>query len=848
MEALGGCQQPSGSVWLGTGDNSMNRIYRLVWNGALRVLQVTSELAGARHVGNGVSATRGKSFKCPLVLACAVALATMLGMAPHCAAAQIVGGQGSQPITAGGSSGEVAPNGQGPAMTYGDARGNSARVVNGFATSRINLTPSGVATFSGAIDIAGANPDVSVPGNIYIAAGTVYSVGGLNTPITLSGVISGPGALAVFNSASARSEVYLTGTNTYTGGTTVSGDILVLGNGGTTGSIVGNVVLASAYGYGASLEFFHSGSETFGGIISGNGNLIDSDGGTLTLTGNNTFTGTTYFGGTLQLGNGGASGALASDIYSSNGKFVIDESGTVTLPGAISGSGSLWQVGTGTTILTGINTYSGGTVISAGTLEVGDSSSTTASIGTTTPMTGVMANTVSVESGGTLRGLGTIIGSVTSDGLVWPGSSVGTLTINGYYTQNADGTLRLDVTPAQVSMLKVIGGANLAGTLDLIFAPGTYNNGTFTLVQASFINSTFGTVTGNVPKSLIAQVGYSANTVELTLAQRLITPLDGSLFGNMMRSVNIASQQDLGSVLDVPLTPSGTQCGADHAASMQNVTASCGAGIWAQYTDSNISLDGANGSNSTEFGLIGGADYALGDVVHAGVEAGVGQVNGNDTLGGNGRVGSVHGGLYAYANAGPTVLSATIDEMHSDYHFNRATGIGMAASTPGGNTQSAAVQDAWPLQLTSWQLVPKVGAIYQHQTLDGFGETLYSVNPNASSFPVDGTRSRYSALQPYADVAIQRSFVAHGVTYLSQVSLGYRYDTHSSATPIVQVMAQDGAAFDLPGAAQSRGMGTASGRITAEAGASWSLYADYQGFFGSRLHANALSVGFTKHF
>jgi fibronectin-binding autotransporter adhesin len=252
--------------------------------------------------------------------------------------------------------------------------------------------------------------------------------------------------------------------------------------------------------------------------------------------------------------------------------------------------------------------------------------------------------------------------------------------------------------------------------------------------------------------------------------------------------------------------------------------------------------------NSTAFGLLGGADYAFGEVVHAGVEFGVGQVNGNDTMGGNGRVDSVHGGLYAFANAGPTVLSAVIDTMHNDYHFNRATGIGTATSAPGGNMQSAAVQAAWPLQLTQWQLTPKVGAVYQRQTLDGFSETLFSTNPNAASFPVDGTRSRYTTLQPYGAMSIERSFTAGNVIYVPQVSVGYRYDTHNSATPVVQVTAQDGTILALPGAAQSRGMGTASARITAEAGATWSLYLDYEGLFGSRLRDNALSFGFTKHF
>jgi len=186
--------------------------------------------------------------------------------------------------------------------------------------------------------------------------------------------------------------------------------------------------------------------------------------------------------------------------------------------------------------------------------------------------------------------------------------------------------------------------------------------------------------------------------------------------------------------------------------------------------------------------------------------------------------------------------------MHDDYHFRRATGVGTATATPSGSMLSAAVQAAWPLQLSQWRLTPKVGALYQQQTLNGFDETVFSSNANASSFPVDGSAHRYDALLPYAAMAIEHSFVAQGVTYVPQMSVGYRYDTHQSATPIVEVTAQDGTTFALPGAAQGRGLGTASARITAEAGASWSLYADYQTFFGSHLHDNALSVGFTKHF
>jgi outer membrane autotransporter protein len=110
--------------------------------------------------------------------------------------------------------------------------------------------------------------------------------------------------------------------------------------------------------------------------------------GTLTIAGNATYTGgTTILGGTLQLGTGGASGSILGDVafcsdetnhlcdLSTNKFLAFNRSDVYTFAGAISGPGQVQQIGPGTTILTANNTYTGGTIVSAGTLQVTNNNS-----------------------------------------------------------------------------------------------------------------------------------------------------------------------------------------------------------------------------------------------------------------------------------------------------------------------------------------------------------------------------------------------------------------------------------------------------------------------------------------
>ncbi len=115
------------------------------------------------------------------------------------------------------------------------------------------------------------------------------------------GPISGPGTLTKQGAAT----LTLTGNNSYTGGTTIDAGTLQIGNGGTSGNIVGDVTDNGV------LAFNRSAALSFSGAISGAGSLEQRGGGTLTLTGNSAaFSGSTsVLAGTLVV-NGVLGGTL----------------------------------------------------------------------------------------------------------------------------------------------------------------------------------------------------------------------------------------------------------------------------------------------------------------------------------------------------------------------------------------------------------------------------------------------------------------------------------------------------------------------------------------------------------
>ncbi|MBP6459499.1 MAG: autotransporter-associated beta strand repeat-containing protein, partial [Crocinitomicaceae bacterium] len=289
--------------------------------------------------------------------------------------------------------------------THSSALGNGSAVT-------IQLNSNGV------LDISGSDLTVGSLASSYSGTGTklnlgsnTLTIGTNNTSTTFRGVISGTGAVTKVGTGT----LTLTGipstptvilANDYSGVTTVSAGTLAVGN-ATLGSTAAGTTVAS----GATLDLrgpvvgdeavtinggtladnspntssSFSGSVVLGadsivnveygaqltlsGVISGGFGIAKTGTGTLVVSGNNTYTGTTTVSaGTLRVGAGSTTGALGSGNITNNAALIFNRSNDLTIANAISGSGSLTKLGSGTLTLTTNNTYAGTTTISEGNL------------------------------------------------------------------------------------------------------------------------------------------------------------------------------------------------------------------------------------------------------------------------------------------------------------------------------------------------------------------------------------------------------------------------------------------------------------------------------------------------
>lgn len=219
--------------------------------------------------------------------------------------------------------------------------------------------------------------------------------------------------------------------------------------------------------------------------LGGAGLMVKSTAGTVTLTMDNANTGGTLISaGILQLGDGTVNrGQFGTGPVTNNSVIVLNHTNAFTLANVISGSGSLTNL-VGSPSLTGANTYIGGTTVSGGTLFANNTSGSATGSGA-----------VLIQSGAGLGGTGIISGVVTLQlgGKLAPGNSgIGTLTINGSLTLNANTTNTFVVAGASVTYGGVLtistnsGPTFTAGQQFTLFSgAGATNAGNFASIVGS---------------------------------------------------------------------------------------------------------------------------------------------------------------------------------------------------------------------------------------------------------------------------------------------------------------------------------------------------------------------------
>ncbi len=288
---------------------------------------------------------------------------------------------------------------------------------------------------------------------------TLATTGGSTT---FSGQIAGGGTLGSVGLVMSGSGLQvLSGSNTYTGGTTISsGTLQVAASGALPGYATPGTITAAR---GGMLAVSAGGS---GWTAAGIGTLASSN-----------------------------SGGFASGSW-----LGIDTTGgSLTCNSNIAGSMGLAKLGGNTLVLAGSNTYAGPTTISQGTLEVN----------------GSLASPVTVNRGGSLSGTGSLANvTVTPGGQLAPGDALGVMDVSGSLNLELGAVMDFELdTPSTSDMISmptgqlVLNGQQFSDcnfTWSANFQPGTYNLIEAQSISGSLGASTSGTIDG-IPATLFVQ-------------------------------------------------------------------------------------------------------------------------------------------------------------------------------------------------------------------------------------------------------------------------------------------------------------------------------------------------------
>jgi autotransporter-associated beta strand protein len=442
---------------------------------------------------------------------------------------------------------------------------DNAMVIFGGTSGTVTVDDS-----LGPISVSGmqfASDDYRIEGDaIVLGAGSnTVRVGdgtdaGASFTATVASALTGSGMLDKTDLGT----LVLTGDNTYTGGTTISGGTVQLGEGGTSGSLRGDIT------NNATLVLNRSDTLSLEGVISGTGVIRQLGSGSTVLSGAGSTVGTLEVQrGSLELASAASLSANATMIAAgatlrSAGAFEgTAGDDTLTLGGTLIGAVSLLDGNDQVQITAGADfsqaTFDGGAGIDtielvydraltvpesfaatafeqltkrgqgeltfSGAVNVFSDSITVAEGNAQLSNANVVTNEFRIEQSVTLSGTGSLSGNLVNAGVLSPGHSPGTIHVGGNYAQSAGGVLISEISHAGTDLLDVDGSASLAGTHRVNVEYGMYLDGTtHALIQADGgISGDFDSIEMNTSALMTAQRELSANALTVSFARQPMT-------------------------------------------------------------------------------------------------------------------------------------------------------------------------------------------------------------------------------------------------------------------------------------------------------------------------------------
>jgi uncharacterized protein with beta-barrel porin domain len=752
--------------------------------------------------------------------------------------------------------------------------------------------------------------------------------GGINGASTAAGGKGGFGGGAGFaSSASGGFGGGGGGGNPGNGGNSTSGGLGGFGAGGGGGggfaccAGIGNGAVGAGGGFGAGIGGTGANGQAGSGGGGGGGGaglggaIFVQEGGNLIIAGALSVNGNTVTPGAGGTGGAAAPGGTAGSGGSNGTTFgaglFLNGSGTLTLePGAghiqnfadviadqtgsggTAGNAGSWAVnvsGGGTLVLSGDNTYSGGTTVTGATLVVN----------------GSIGDPI-INAGGVLMGTGSVGGTqINSGGTFAPGNgTAGTsMTIAGNLAFQSGAIYLVQVNPATSSFANVTGTATLGGaTVNAVFANGSYISKQYTILTATGgVSGTFNPAVVSNNPNLSATLSYDANDVFLneklafaipgglnqnqqavgnaltnlfnttggiptvfgTLTPAGLTQASGELGTGSQQTTFDAMNQFMGLLTD-PFMNRGGGAGSPPSASgyLEEGDASAYAStkktdafamftkappapfvqrwsVWtagfggSQSTDGNAAT-GSNNTTSSVYGTAVGADYLFSPNTIAGFALAGGGTNFSVVNSGSGHSDLFQAGAYVRHTEGAAYISAALAYGWQDITTNRTVAIGgidQLRAEFDANAYSGRVEGGYRF-VAPWTggvgITPYAAGQFTTFDLPSYAESVLS---GAGSFALAYGAKDVTDSRSELGFRTDKSFLLQDGILILRTRFGWAHDFDPDRSIGATFQTLPGASFVVNGAAQAADSALTTASIEMKWKNGWSAAATFEGEF-----------------